>query len=751
LKPPGLRARLALLGLLGVALLVRVAYILDYRPSVLFDHPAGPDVMEYHEWALEILSGKWIWDSVPFHAPLYPYLLAALLWLGAGKMLIARCQGLSALVGMAAMGRAVGNRFGATPMLAMAAIWALYLPLAYYETEFFAEGLAALLHALVLAIWMGGRDRCGIWRCAAMGLLLGLSIITHPTSLLFAAFMAVWVGIERLAIEVERLRTPSQPQGPEPHPLRVIGPPLVLAALVAAIVAPVSVYNSRLAGEPLLVQTHQGLNFYIGNGPGADGTAHVRPGPEWDRLLALPTIKDGILTTAGREASYKRHTWEHIHADRGAWLALLGRKLLLAVHGREVIASAPVEALTPDVVMARAVGWPWFGVAGALAMVGIVATMAGWWMPVVADPLVERTPARWRWLVRLRPILPLVALIGAYIASQVVFVASGRYRVPMMPAVFALAGIGVATLIVQARMGRRGPLVASIVVALATLGVSLLPVVPDSIHKRAEGHMVRANAYKLAGDEASMLRELESAVAAWPEYAAAWTMLGQELDARAADPDRIKECFLNAVRADPESAHAHRQLGLYFQRAGVPSWAADALDRAAALSPEDLGLRVELGKALIAAERPVPAAAHLRHAIDRWPDKYTPIAGPLLAEALVHSAKHADAARVLEAVVEQSPEDVASWLRLAETRLEHDPDPRGAVDAARQAVARTDAADPAALLLLVQAQARAGRHDGVRFTVDKASQAARARNDTAALHRIESWFERYLSERRSVP
>ncbi len=740
-----------MLALIGVALIVRVAYILDYRPSVLFDHPAGPDVMEYHEWALEILSGKWIWDSVPFHAPLYPYLLAALLWLGAGKMLIARCQGLSALVGMAAMGRAVGGRFGTAPMLAMAAIWALYLPLAYYETEFFAEGLAALLHALVLAIWMGGRDRCGMWRCAAMGLLLGLSIITHPTSLLFTAFMAVWIGIERLAMEVERLRTPVVPGGPEPHPLRLIGPPLVLAGLAALVVVPVSVYNSKLAGEPLLVQTHQGLNFYIGNGPGADGTAHVRPGPEWDRLLALPTIKDGILTTAGREASYKRHTWEHIHADRVAWLGLLGRKLLLAVHGREVIASAPVEALTPDVVMARAVGWPWFGVVGALAMVGIVATLAGWWMPVVPDPLVERTPARWRWLVRLRPILPLVALIGAYIASQVVFVASGRYRVPMMPAIFALAGIGVATLIVQARMGRRGPLVASVVVAVMTLGVSLLPVVPDSIHKRAEGHLVRANAFKLAGDEASMLRELESAVAAWPEYSAAWAMLGQELDASGADPDRIKECHLNAVRSDPESAHAHRQLGLFLQRSGDAERGAAALDRAAAISPEDLDLRLELGKALIESGRPAPAAAHFRHTIDRWPDKYTPIAGPLLAEAQVQRANHAEAARVLEAVVEQTPDNVASWLRLAEIRLNQDADPRQAVDAARQAVARTDAADPAALLILARAHARAGQHEGVLFIIEKASAAANARQDEAQIRRIEQWFSLYQADPQRAP
>src|SRR5262249_10095926 len=46
----------------------------------------------------------------------------------------------------------------------------------------------------------------------------------------------------------------------------------VFAAGVAVAIAPVTLRNLAVSGEPILISSHAGLNFLVGNGPGADGT-----------------------------------------------------------------------------------------------------------------------------------------------------------------------------------------------------------------------------------------------------------------------------------------------------------------------------------------------------------------------------------------------------------------------------------------------------------------------------------------------
>ena len=179
----------------GVALLVRAIYWLDYRSSPLFDTAAGPDVKEYHIWAEQISAGQWWWQEVPLHGPGYAYFLSLLYAVTSQSLPMVRAiQLMMGILGLVAVSIAVRARFGSLAAVCTAFVWALYIPLVYYEAELFSESLTCFLHSLILALLISAPTPVTRWRCVAVGLLLGLSIITHPTAVILTFLMTAWLA-----------------------------------------------------------------------------------------------------------------------------------------------------------------------------------------------------------------------------------------------------------------------------------------------------------------------------------------------------------------------------------------------------------------------------------------------------------------------------------------------------------------------------------------------------------------------------
>ncbi len=175
-------------------MLVRLVYWVDYRSSPLFDTAAGPDVKEYHLWAVEILEGRWLWKSVPLHGPGYAYYLAGL-YAATGQSLpaVRAIQLLLGVAGLIILSTGVGKRFGPAAAVCTAALWAVHIPLVYYEGELFAESLVCFLHSLVLAVLLRAPQPARWWQCLVVGGVLGLSVISHPANLIFAALIICWL------------------------------------------------------------------------------------------------------------------------------------------------------------------------------------------------------------------------------------------------------------------------------------------------------------------------------------------------------------------------------------------------------------------------------------------------------------------------------------------------------------------------------------------------------------------------------
>src|SRR5439155_17987221 len=83
------RARWILLGILAVALALRVVYVLQSRASPAFDEPQM-DAQYHVEWAQAFAEGRDYQTGPFFRAPLYPWFLGLLFQLFGDDLLLPR-------------------------------------------------------------------------------------------------------------------------------------------------------------------------------------------------------------------------------------------------------------------------------------------------------------------------------------------------------------------------------------------------------------------------------------------------------------------------------------------------------------------------------------------------------------------------------------------------------------------------------------------------------------------------------------
>lgn len=670
---------------LVIAVAIRVAYLYDYRSSPLYDVAIGPDVQAYWEAARRVLAGHWLWQADATHGPLYPLVLAA--WSAISRESLVGVRAIQLLMGVLGCGiltLVVGRRCGLAVAVCTALLWAACVPLVYYEAELFSEGTGLFLNACVVAVLIGGR-RVRPIRAAVAGLLLGLSAVTHAMALLFAGLIVIWLAWSAGRASLRR--------GVQITGLAVLG--------VALPVVPVVWYNSHVAGEFVLLQETAGLNYYIGNNPAADGTPNVRIGPDWDRLLALPCVEAGLPEAAGHSGFYYNRALTFMRQSPGRWLLLLAKKAALSVNAHEITASTPMSAIRGDVWLLRwrLIG---FGVLLPLALVGL--SVAGGW----------RVKPAW-------------ILVLAYVVGQTIYVAAGRYRVPMLPGVFVLAGLGLAHLIACVRSGAWGRLWPAAVPLVLGVVVAWLPVVPKHNDDPVEGALARALAYRAQGNWTAGAGELWQALKQRPDYAPALLTLGemyQELGRR----DAAIEEYQAAVAAHPEYGAAQLCLAeALLKRDGDLEAARPHYLRAVESNPEDCKARFLFGRALLVWDEWASAAEHFRFILSRRPDDVDAARG--LGEALADLGQYAEAVTYLEQAAAAMPTNVRLWTRLTRLRAACPDDAvrdvRAALECGRRAASLTGGTDPQALDALAMALANAGEFEQAIEAAEAAADLAR--------------------------
>lgn len=441
-QPPGLfssRTNLILTILISAAA-ARITVLMMAADTFLWDG-IWSDAETYHQWARRIAaSNNWWGDELFFMSPLYAYFLAATYSLFGESLLIVRVLQAAAGAGTAILIYLIGEKFFSRRAGFVAGLLAaVYGPFLLSSVLLLVETLKVFF--LVLTLWLlvvaSKKDESRWW--VGAGASLGLAVLCRPTDLLVVPVVAgsVWFF------------GPGEKSGRIGRIAAVVGGVLL-------IIAPVTVRNYAVSGEFVPVTSNGGLNFYLGNNPDAVGlyynVARLDLQNDPDGRVYLERETGRPLSHSEVSSIWMSKALDFIAEDPLGFLTLLGRKLLLFFHHKEISQvgynylfvgqhSIPLLKIAPS-----------FLIAGSLGLIGMILVIRKW-----------------------RMIFLLYGFLLVEILAVVLFFMTDRFRLSAVPFFLIFAGFAATEMydIVRVRNFRKIGLVL-LILSLALSGMTFL-------------------------------------------------------------------------------------------------------------------------------------------------------------------------------------------------------------------------------------------------------------------------------------
>ncbi len=401
-----LKVRTSYLWIVGIALLLRLAYIL-----IAHTYKVKPDE-NYFSFGYEmgrigraIAMGRGFADPfgpatglTAWEPPLYPYLIAAVFRLTgvyshlSAFILLAINSVFSALTCIPIF-LIARKCFSEKVAVWSAWAWALLPTVMYWCARWVWEtSLAALLLSLIfwLALQMEEFDGALPW--VGFGLLWGVAALTNSSLLSFLPASGLWVWYRRWKLGKSS----------------VVGAALA-SLFFCATIAPWLVRNYEVFGKFVFIRSNFGAELRLGNGPGADGTwmSYLHP-TQNDLALQQYEHMGEIAYVAER----KREAMEFIRADYGRFAWLSFKRFVYYWAGRP--RSSESAALVDNSVFLASSVLAFWGLGRALRKRQPGAWLFFWLMLCYPTVYYFVYPhSRYR-----HPIEPLMAILIAYVISE---------------------------------------------------------------------------------------------------------------------------------------------------------------------------------------------------------------------------------------------------------------------------------------------------------------------------------------------
>lgn len=255
-----------LLVLVAAAFVVKLAVLVQ-----LWDHPllqphGELDTAYYVALAEHIASDGLLAPGAFIVSPLYVYFLAGVLAAGGSLLAAKLIQIVLGAIAVALLFVTARHWFGSRAAFAAAALAILTGIFTFNEVLILQSAVDPFLTSCAL-YWLtrmvaGEPGRSGDWRASSAlgaGLSVGLLALNRPNALVFAVAAAT-------VFWVVDWRAGRRTRG------------TVLIASLVAILGANLARNYAVSGDVVLIASHGGLNFYIGNNDRADGTYTPVPG-----------------------------------------------------------------------------------------------------------------------------------------------------------------------------------------------------------------------------------------------------------------------------------------------------------------------------------------------------------------------------------------------------------------------------------------------------------------------------------------
>lgn len=427
--------------LAAIAAVVKVAVLLQLRDHPLLQPHGELDTAYYISLSQRIAAEGLLAPVGAFVvSPAYVYFLAGIFALG-GSVLAA--QIVQAALGSIAIGLSYGTArhwFGERAALVGATLAILTGPFTFNEVLVLQSALDPFLAALALYALTRAASGAGAWAVATAGASLAIFALNRPNALFCVAAAIV-------AASIVRWRESDAKSASTMTRLRQAGAvPIGIAVAFALVLAFNALRNYAVSGDAVLIASHGGLNFYIGNHEHADGTYTPVPGitpsiaGQIDDSRRVAEAAVGRTLTPTEVSGY--FTWraiDWITAHPADAARLTARKAAILLNRIDVPLNHSFAFYTHEprsFLRMLAVG-PWL-----LLPLGVVGLL---W-----PALRVQRRGYWVW----------GTFAPVYGMSVVVFFVADRYRLPMFVPLCGSAGAALVGLFDLARARRVAPLIA---------------------------------------------------------------------------------------------------------------------------------------------------------------------------------------------------------------------------------------------------------------------------------------------------
>ncbi|OGP58721.1 MAG: hypothetical protein A2V67_16970 [Deltaproteobacteria bacterium RBG_13_61_14] len=584
---PGRGHAIILAGILLFALILKLLHLGIVHNYPLLEPRGDLDPKYYFDFALRVMHGDLLaGPDVFFISPFYIYFLAAVFGLIGSRVVMAYVvQTLLGTLAIALIYLAGRRAFGPRAGLFAAALMALDGILTFYEVTLLPEAVTPVLTALLLWLLVRAQTRPTVPAWLLAGISLGLLGLDRPNALLFAPIAALFALFALRPLRLASLR-----------------PVAALALGAALFILPVTLRNYVIGQDLVLISSHGGMNFYIGNGPGAIGTYQSPPGVAASITGQMRDTRRIAEAAAGRalkpsEVSdyYYRLAWNFLRAHPLWWINLNLLKIIYLVNGAEVGLNLSYAFFQEEVSWPLKVLFAGFGVIFPLGILGLGLARK-----------------------RAAPIAILAAFLGVYAVSVVIFFVADRYRIPLHLPLLLFAGFALDRWLTLVQ--HRAWVTAAVLLA-AGLALGWLANLDQGLEQGKDLMRTDLILYDIENYHFDQARaEIAKLSSLGQESAAIQLKLGQAFMIRNQFTNAL-EHLETAARLDPKLAETHQMAALIWIQKMDYAQALPHLQAWFWLKPEDIQAGVSLATVYSKLGQPQQAIEVLRGLIHTLPDE----------------------------------------------------------------------------------------------------------------------------------
>lgn len=465
--------------------------------------------------------------------------------------------------------------FGRLTGIIAALLLILYANITIIDLTLEPESILIFINSLIIVSLIKAREssqsRNNYFFWLAAGLLIGLSIITKPNSLLVLAGVLIWMWFVAKDIKL-KLKSSA-----------------ILLLGVAIFVVPVTARNYLKFNDFVLTTADGGKVFFHGNGPGANGMGRAdlpqqglmeeaRSDPDSAHALFRETaraVSGRPLKPSECSNFWFDYTFNFIKSEPARWLSLELKKFYLFWNKYEV---HDIDSNYKNYITLSKMPLINFGVISVLGILGMLLSLKYY-----------------------RKTFLLYWIVIIYLATTLVFFVSSRYRAPAAPFLVIFAAYAITYffgLFKEKKFKETGILLLIIVALGLSTNIPYRKEIAgyDKWQNATRLHYVLgANAFFQKGMYGKAIEELKITIAMEPDFVPAYNLLGKSY-AILNNFEQAEINFRDVIRLAPALDEGYLNLGLLYRLEGNESRANYYLEKALAINPNNEKIKKHLDK-----------------------------------------------------------------------------------------------------------------------------------------------------------